>query len=151
MGGGYFDRELADIPLLWMIDRAKVAGLQVDDATPGLLPSADAINVLGPTHDPREGWSVKDRLTPTIRSVCERNVAVDIMERLYRPLGRNRKPLKTINEQVHWTVAERYGKAVLTSPKDKIASRKTLRYAPKNLTPLVDAASAPLPSTRALT
>lgn len=74
------------------------------------------------------------------------------MERLYRPLGRNRKPLKTISEQVRWTVAERYGKVTgLTSPKDKIASRKTLRYAPKNLTPLFDAAGAPMPSTRVWT
>ena len=148
VGGGYFDRDLADIPLLWMIDRAKAAGLQVDEKTPGLLPQANAIDVLAPTHDPREGWSVKDRLTPTIRSVCEQNVAVDIMERLYRPLGPNRKPVKTINEQVHWTVAERFGKEGLTSPKDKATSRKTARYSPKNLKPLFDDAGQPLPTTR---
>lgn len=151
VGGGYFDRELADIPLLWMIDRAKSAGLQVDEVTPGLLPKPATINVLGPTHDPREGWSVKDRLTPTIRSVCEKNVAVDIMERLYRPLGPNGKPVQTINEQVHWTVAERFGKDGLTSPKDKVASRKPARYAPKNLRPLFDAAGVPLAGTKVWT
>jgi uncharacterized protein (DUF2235 family) len=151
VGGGYSDRELADIPLLWMIDRAKSAGLQVDEATPGLLPKADAINVLGPTHDPREGWSVKDRLTPTIRSVCEQDVAVDLLERLFRPLGPNRKPLKTINESVHWTVAERYGKQGLISPEDMVKSRKKATYAPKNLKPLFDATGAPLPKTKVWT
>lgn len=147
VGGGYSDRELADIPLLWMIDRAKSAGLQVDETTPGLLPQAAAINVLGPTHDPRTGWSVKDRLTPTIRSVCERNVPVDLLERLYRPLGPNGKPLKTINESVHWSAIERYGKLGLISPDDLVKTRKRAKYAPKNLTPLFNPAGSLLPPT----
>lgn len=148
VGGGYSDRELADIPLLWMIDRAKSAGLQVDETTPGLLPHPATLNVLGPTHDPRQGWSVKDHLTPTIRSVCEQNVAVDLMERLYRPLGPDRKPLKTINEHVHWSVIERFGKLGLISPDDLVKTRKRMTYAPKNLKPLFDAAHQPLPKTR---
>lgn len=148
VGGSYSDRELSDIPLLWMIDRAKSAGLQVDEATPGLLPEPAAINVLGPTHDPREGWSAKDRLTPTIRSVCEKDVAVELFERLYRPMGKNGKPLKTINEMIHWSVAERYGKLALTSPDDKVKTRRRARYAPKNLQPHFDAADQPRPGTR---
>lgn len=151
VGGGYSDRELADIPLLWMIDRAKTAGLQLDEATPGLLPERGAVNVLGPTHDPRQGWSVKDRLTPTIRSVCERNVPVGLFERLYRPLGANGKPLKTINEFVHWSVIERYGKLGLISPEDKVTTRKRMKYAPKNLMPLFDAADRPLPDLKVWT
>jgi Uncharacterized alpha/beta hydrolase domain (DUF2235) len=147
VGGGYADRELADIPLLWMIDRAKSAGLQVDEATPGLLPVAQTINVLGPTHDPREGWSVKDRLTPTIRSVCQAEVEVKLWERLYRPLGTNGKPLKTINEKLHWSVVERFGKQALSSPDDKIKTRRKTSYAPRNLVPLFNAAGAPLPTT----
>lgn len=148
VGGSYSDRELSDIPLLWMIDRAKSAGLQVDEATPGLLPKPAAINVLGPTHDPREGWSFKDRLTPTIRSVCEKEVAVELFERLYRPMGKNGKPLKTINEMIHWSVAERYGKLALTSPDDKVKTRQRVKYAPKNLQPHFDAAGQPRPGTR---
>jgi uncharacterized protein (DUF2235 family) len=148
VGGGYADRELADIPLLWMIDRAKSAGLQIDEASPGLLPDAAALDPLGPVHDSRQGWSVKDRLTPTIRSVCEQKVAVDLLEKLYRPLGPNGKPLKTINEKVHWSVAARFGKSALISPKDKVTSRKRKDYAPKNLQPLFDQANAPLPTTK---
>lgn len=148
VGGGYSDRALADIPLLWMIDRAQSAGLQVDKTTPGLLPSAATLNVMAPTHDPRTGWSAKDRLTPTIRSVCERNVQVDLLERLYRPLGPNGKPLKTINEQVHWSVTERFGKLGWTSPKDLATARKQAKYRPKNLIPLFDAAGKPLPQTQ---
>ncbi|MGL4235296.1 DUF2235 domain-containing protein [Tabrizicola sp.] len=151
VGGGFADRELADIPLLWMIDRAKAAGLQVDEATPGLLPVAAAINVLGPTHDSRQGWSVKDRLTPTIRSVCELQVQVDLLEKLYRPLGPNGKPLPTINEMVHWSVAERFGKLGLMSPDDKVKTRKQMKYAPKNLKPLFSPAGEPLATTRVWT
>lgn len=151
VGGGYSDRELADIPLLWMIDRAKSAGLQVDESTPGLLPQPGAINVLGPTHDPRRGWSVKDRLTPTIRSVCERDIPVELFERLYRPLGPNRKPLPTINEMVHWSVVERFGKPGLISPDDLAKTRKQVSYAPKNLKPLFGAGDNPLPTTRVWT
>jgi uncharacterized protein (DUF2235 family) len=148
VGGGYADRELADIPLLWMIDRAKAAGLQVDEATPGLLPVPKGLNVLGPVHDSRLGWSVKDRLTPTIRSVCEQLVPVDLLEKLYRPLSANGKPLKTINESIHWSVVERFGRDGLTSPRDKARSRGRTRYAPKNLKPLFAADGRPLPTTR---
>ncbi|WP_128513523.1 DUF2235 domain-containing protein [Tabrizicola thermarum] len=151
VGGGYSDRELADIPLLWMIDRAKSAGLQIDETSPGLLPQPAAINVLGPTHDSRQGWSMKDRLTPTIRSVCEQNVAVDLLERLYRPLGPNGKPIRTINEMIHWSVVERYGKPGLISPDDRVTTRKRMKYAPKSLKPLFDATDQPLPGTKVWT
>jgi uncharacterized protein (DUF2235 family) len=147
VGGGYADRELADIPLLWMIDRAKAAGLQVDEKTPGLLPDPGALNLLGPTHDPRQGWSVKDRLTPTIRSVCEQNVPVDLFEKLYRPRDRTGKTLQTINEMVHSSVVARYGRDALISPQDKIITRKRQAYAPKNLRPLFDAPGQPSGST----
>ena len=148
VGGGYADRGLADIPLLWMIDRAKSAGLQIDEASPGLLPEASSLDPLGPVHDSRQGWSVKDRLTPTIRSVCEQKVAVDLLEKLYRPLGPTGKPLKTINERIHWSVAARYGQLGLISPKDTVASRKRKEYSPKNLDPLFDPNGQPLPKTR---
>jgi hypothetical protein len=148
VGGGYSDRALADIPLLWMVDRAKAAGLQVDEATPGLLPEAATLDPLAPSHDSRQGWSVKDRLTPTIRSVCEVDVPVDLLEKLYRPLGPNGKPLRTINESIHSSVVARFGKAALISPEDKVATRKRKRYEPKNLRPLFDTADAPLPATK---
>jgi uncharacterized protein (DUF2235 family) len=151
VGGGYSDRDLADIPLLWMIDRAKAAGLQLDEDTPGLLPTAAALDVLAPTHDPREGWSAKDKLTPTIRSVCEKDVAVKLWEKLFRPRGANGKPLKTINESIHWTAVERYGKSAFTSPKDKVASRKRATYTPKNLTPSFDSSDPPQPTVQVWT
>ncbi|MES2914375.1 MAG: DUF2235 domain-containing protein [Pseudomonadota bacterium] len=147
VGGGYNDRALADIPLLWMIDRAKKAGLQVDETTPGLLPTQAALDVLAPTHDSREGWSAKDRLTPTIRRVCEADVPVKAFERLYRPQGSNGKPLRTINEKLHWSVVERFGKDAFTSPEDMVKSRKKAKYAPKNLTPLFSGPGQPQPAT----
>ena len=148
VGGGYSDRDLANIPLLWMIDRAKAAGLQVDETTPDLLPDPASLDALGPTHDPRQGWSVKDRLTPTIRSVCEANVPVDLLERLYRPLGPNGKPLNTINERLHQSVVARYGKLGFVSPDDLVKTRKRAKYAPKNLRPLFAPGDQPLATTK---
>lgn len=48
VGGGYGDRELADITLLWMVERARRYGLALDvgDADP---------DALGPRHDSRRG------------------------------------------------------------------------------------------------
>jgi hypothetical protein len=151
VGGGYRDRELADIPLLWMIDRAKSAGLQVDETSPGLLPDAGGLDPLGPVHDSRQGWSVKDRLTPTIRSVCEQPVPVDLLEKLYRPLGPNGKPLRTINEMVHSSVVARFGRDAMISPQDKVSTRKRKAYAPKNLRPLFGAGGQPFATTRVAT
>jgi hypothetical protein len=130
-----------------MIDRAKAAGLQVDETTPGLLPDLGAVNLLGPTHDPRQGWSVKDRLTPTIRSVCEKDVDVELFEKLYRPRDRGGKPLATINEMVHPSVIARYGRDALISPEDKVTTRKRQSYAPKNLRPLFAAPGQPKGTT----
>jgi hypothetical protein len=102
-------------------------------------------------HDSRQGWSVKDRLTPTIRSVCEQKVPVDLLEKLYRPLGPTGKPLKTVNEMLHWSVVERFGQVGMVSTKDTVASRKRQSYAPKNLKPLFGPAGQPLAATRVWT
>lgn len=54
---------------------------------------------------------------------------------LYKALDENGKPVKTINERIHESVLERYGKNAKTaSDDDKTYSSET--YQPKTLVPL---------------
>jgi uncharacterized protein (DUF2235 family) len=49
VGGGYADRSLAEIPLLWMVDRARAAGLVFE-------PDRFAPDALGVMHDSLKGF-----------------------------------------------------------------------------------------------
>ncbi len=130
VGGGYKDRGLADIPLIWMAQMAEKCGLVIDWDT---LPQNT--DITSPRHDPRTSWSVKDRVTPTIRQVCERQVEVDFYETLYRPLDERGTPLPTINEYLHHSVVERYGKQAGFSQNDQPPERSQEMYLPRNLAP----------------
>ncbi|NYI92606.1 uncharacterized protein (DUF2235 family) [Amycolatopsis endophytica] len=52
VGGGYPDRALADISLLWMVERARANGLAFE---PGAFAAAD-LDPLGPVHTSRTGF-----------------------------------------------------------------------------------------------
>jgi uncharacterized protein (DUF2235 family) len=147
VGGGYASRKLADIPLRWMIDRAKSQGLQVDEEAPGLLPTLGEAEPRAPMHESRTGWSSLDRLKPTIRRIAERDVRVTPFERLYRPLGSGGKPLRTINESIHPSVTARWGRKIGILPHDEAGKGKTEGYGPKNLRPFFDQAGAVRPDT----
>jgi Uncharacterized alpha/beta hydrolase domain (DUF2235) len=133
VGGGYTDRGLADIPLRWMAKRAELQGLALDWGS-GALPQQDAaLDALAPMHESRDGYSLKDRLTPTIRSVCGLETVVEAWEKLYSP-RENGKPVKAVNQYIHSSVIERYAKVdALTSVKDKIGMAKRKVYDPINL------------------
>ncbi len=142
VGGGYVDRALADIPLEWMARRAESQGLRLDWSE-DLLPAKAARDPLAPMHDARVGWSIKDLFTPTIRRVCGRNIKVGPFEKLYAPLGKDGKPLKTINEFVHESAIRRFGRNGLFSTDDEALERETALYAPRNLAPCSHRASLP--------
>jgi uncharacterized protein (DUF2235 family) len=136
VGGGYDLRRSADIPLRWMALRAEKEGLELDWTSGALPPKAGMLDVLSDIHDSRDGFSSKDRLTPTIRRVLEQNVKVELWEKLYVPMGPKKKPLKTINEALHESVVQRYGKLdALLSVGDKPGKSKRLAYLPVNLKP----------------
>lgn len=66
VGGGYADASLADVPLLWLVDRARQCGLAFeDDAFQGIVTSREgpagadikvAPDALGPAHQSRTGY-----------------------------------------------------------------------------------------------
>ena len=129
VGGGYADTTLADIPLLWIAKRASEAGLAIDWSC---LP--DATNSLAPAHDSSSGLFAIDRYYPTLREIGGQQCNVSFNESLYTALDGNGKPIKTINERVHQSVLDRYGKQVnIASDDDKTYSSEI--YQPKTLTP----------------
>ncbi|HVJ34051.1 MAG TPA: DUF2235 domain-containing protein [Terriglobia bacterium] len=142
VGGGFVDRGLADIPLVWMAKKAEADGLAIDWS---VLPDAAILDPLASQHDPRQGWSAKDRLTPTFRCVCETMFNVSPFEALYRPLGGDGKPLPTINEALHSSVVARFGKPARFSDNDIPGKFATGAYRSRNLVPLFNG-SAPIAS-----
>jgi uncharacterized protein (DUF2235 family) len=131
VGGGYTDRALADIPLVWMAKKAEKCGLALDWT---VLPQQT--DSTAPRHDSRAGWSTKDRLTPTFRQICEKPIKVAFYETLYQPFDESGKPEKTINELIHQSVVDRYAETALFSPDDKPPIRSQEVYKPRNLVPL---------------
>lgn len=133
VGGGYNDRGLADIPLLWMAQRAAADGLAIDWS---VLPDPHRLDPLSSQHDSRQGWAVKDRLTPTFRCLCEKTFQVSFNESLYRPLGDDGKPLATIGEAIHASVVARFQQQARLSTDDANRTSTTRPYQPRNIEPL---------------
>jgi uncharacterized protein (DUF2235 family) len=133
VGGGYRDNALARIPLHWMASRAAANGLDFDAKG---LPDAATLDPLAPLHEARKGFSTIDRLTPTYRRVCERDVKVSFYERLYAPTDGNGEKLKTINEAIHPSLLQRWRQQGLLSEDDAAGQSSPVEYAPRNLEPL---------------
>lgn len=138
VGGGYQDRRLADIPLRWMAEEAEAAGLRLDWdmlPPPDGRPPVDA--ALAPQHESRLNWSRKDRLTPTIRQVMGAEPEIGVLERLYRPMDKEGRPLKAINEDLHPSVRDRFGRQVLLLANDEDRDGEPMAYRSRNLLPLL--------------
>ena len=120
---------LSDIPLGWMAEQAMRAGVVLDRS---VLPEREALDPFAAQHDPRGGWSLKDRLTPTYRRICGIDIPVPFGGYLYVP-RRAGQPLSTVNESVHPSVWQRYERVVPVH-----GSRGTRRapYRPHALAPL---------------
>ncbi|HEX2017667.1 MAG TPA: DUF2235 domain-containing protein [Aurantimonas sp.] len=137
IGGGYADRRLADIPLVWMARKAEQCGLALqwqDEDRPEepLLPDEAALDPRAPQHESRVSLSRKDRLTPTIRQIKGASFRTTFLERAYIPTDAEGKKLATINETIHPSAARRLGSKVAIVVDDKGEVREAV-YAPKNL------------------
>jgi len=129
IGGGYESQDAADIPLRWMAKRAEKNGLQIDWAC---LPEKG--NPLSPIHDSRQGLSIKDRFTPTIRAVCDTEVDVGPFERLHYAMDAEGNRLEPIGEALHESLVTRWNSETLTFFQDGSDPAKD-PYVPKNLRP----------------
>lgn len=129
VGGGYANSYLADIPLLWMARRAEAAGLAIDWTC---LPSAT--DPASPSHDSSSGLFALDHFRPTLRGVGSRRCEVALNESLYSALDEKGRPAQVINEAVHRSVVERWGKAVQVRRADD-KDGPSGAYRPKTLVP----------------
>ncbi len=131
VGGGYADRRLAEIPLLWMAEEAQAAGLQLDFTM--LPPATAALDPLAPQHDSR--WRIARHLPPRYRAVLDRLPALRRWESLAQPRDAQGRVLQPINESLHPSVAARYGLPVtrLKGGRDQVGAEIT--YRPRNLVP----------------
>lgn len=127
VGGGYQDEpRLADIPLLWMAEKAAATGLRFKDGTVESLCSRT--NALAPQHN---------SMTKTWRKLH----AVAKLEPIVRPMSNAQRtrqdssgdqfPRVNAPEAVHPSVMERLGKNVETIEEE--GPRSPSAYGPRNL------------------
>jgi uncharacterized protein (DUF2235 family) len=115
VGGGYITRTLADIPLVWMAQKAEADGLVVDWTC---LPNRVDLQNLAPSHDSTSGLFLVDRLRPTFREVLQKPFEVSVFQRLYARLDANGNRERTINEEVHESVVSRKSASVCSVDAD---------------------------------
>ncbi|MDO9500714.1 DUF2235 domain-containing protein [Falsiroseomonas sp.] len=132
VGGGYTNRLLAEIPLLWMAEEAQAAGLQLDSS---MLPPATCgtLNPLAAQHESRP--RLTRWLPPRFREVLQRAPALGTWERLSRPRDQHGRALQPINESLHPSVAARFGRTVARLDGNKDKAGREITYRPKNLVP----------------
>jgi hypothetical protein len=116
-----------------MAEEAQKAGLDLDFDS-NLLPGPTAtLPATAPQHDSRQGWSMKDRLTPTIRAIMGTSPSLGLTEWLYFPINDKGKRLATLNESLHPSVLARRGKRVQELGGDDDTDAATITYRPVNL------------------
>lgn len=147
VGGGYATRALADIPLVWMAKKAEEEGLALDWFC---LPDPNNLDPLAPVHDSRTLTFAADRIRPTWRVMLARlggdsfdpSLLDHLRDHVYAPVDEHGKPLAVINESIHASVVQRYGKTALACADDATGDSRQEDWRPKNLTPFFDAKGA---------
>jgi uncharacterized protein (DUF2235 family) len=133
VGGGYVTRQLADIPLVWMAQQAEKIGLALDWAC---LPDHQTLAPTAPSHDSSSGFFALDGYRPTYRVIGGKAFSTAFNEVLYTAVDENNHPVQTINERVHRSVVNRYGKPAQACSDDDKGVCAIAPYSPKNLAQL---------------
>jgi hypothetical protein len=143
VGGGYVTRALADIPLVWMAKNAEQEGLALDWSC---LPDPNKLDPLAPTHDSRTLVFAADRIRPTWRVMLaplgggafDPSLFDHLRDHVYAPVDEAGKPLAVIDESIHASVVQRFGKTALACSDDATGDSRREDWRPKNLTPFFD-------------
>lgn len=127
VGGGYQDEpRLADIPLLWMAEKAEATGLRFKDGAVESLRSRT--NALAPQHNSMtKTWRklhAAAKLEPIVRPMS------NAQRKQQNPSGDQFPPVNT-TERVYPSVMERFGKEAETIEEEGPSS--TSAYEPQNL------------------
>jgi len=142
VGGGFRETALSDIALRWMAERAT--------ATTGLAFNSEALaattrpDPLGPQHGSAHGWIFFwSGLFPFVRLVKQTVEAIPAWRRRLIGTWRSGKLPKgevSINESVHDSVTQRYGRRVIELAP---VSSRSITYLPDNLAPVLPPPEAP--------
>ena len=145
VGGGYMTRDLADIPLCWMACRAAEQGLVIDWTC---LPKAETSQALAPMHDSRTTLYLVDKAFPLLRRLCSQSFDLPIFQRLYAPMDEAGHELPVINEKVHQSVLDRFGRRARVCTSDEDGRCEEGDYIPRNVAALLSTTGEILPGVK---
>lgn len=136
VGGGYKDSKLSDISLLWMAERVtQLTGAEIDIAHLKQLANADPLGeAVQPTSDAVFRVS---HFVPFVRLIQQDVKGISPWRRTFTGTWRtSHVPAsdEVVNEQVHPSAIERYGKRVKVRCGDAV---KAVRYHPRQLRVLI--------------
>lgn len=128
VGGGYARSDLAMIPLRWMADEAKAAGLALDEKQ---LPQPATLRPLAPQHDSHSGFTSLGQ--KAIRAIMQATPDVGPMATLYFPRNANGARLSTAGESLHPSVTTRHRQLIDVLDGNGTAIQRDIPYDPVNL------------------
>jgi Uncharacterized alpha/beta hydrolase domain (DUF2235) len=100
------------------------------------LPDHQTLAPTAPSHDSSSGFFALDGYRPTYRVIGGKAFSTAFNEVLYTAVDENNHPVQTINERVHRSVVNRYGKPAQACSDDDKGVCAIAPYSPKNLAPL---------------
>lgn len=145
VGGSCADAGLSDTALKWMVQRVQdVTDLAFDAA---YLQGAKHINPdpLGEIYESRTAFYAPSRFYPYQRLIGQNEVGGSWLRRWRRVERRNRprQGCEFVNEMIHWSAVERFGKEAKENGEIR-------RYEPQNLRAALDKGNLPIVDKREL-
>lgn len=143
VGGSVADAGLADLALVWMIQRVQdVSGLAFDAA---YLEDQSRVapNALGEIHESRSALYTASRTYPYQRLIGQNRVKGSIFRNVVRRRNHPSEGCEFVNEMIHWSAAERFGKRAMEDGEMR-------SYEPENLKVALERGNVPVVARRDL-
>jgi hypothetical protein len=145
VGGSFEDAGLSDIALAWMIQRVQdVSDLAFDSAYVQDRKHVDP-DPLGEIHESRTALYTWSRLYPYQRLIGQNEAESSWLGAFKREKRRNRpeEGCQFVNEMIHWSAVERFGK-------EAKENGEVRSYEPKNLKAALERGNLPIVEKRGL-
>jgi uncharacterized protein (DUF2235 family) len=124
VGGSYPDAGLSDVALLWMIRRVQAhTGLAFDERYIAAQVKPDPMAEIYESRGPLYTGS---KIYPYQRLIGQNAVKGSVFRRLVARTNRSGDGCEFVNEMIHWSAIERFGKTARENGRDQ-------RYQPENL------------------
>lgn len=141
VGGSYDDAGLSDVTLAWMIQRVQdVSDLTFDAAC---VHGHIDPNPLGEIYESRSALYTTSRLYPYQRLIGQNDVDGSWLRRWVERRNRPDDGCEFVNEMIHWSAVERFGK-------EAKENGEVRRYQPANLAAALENRNVPIIEKREL-